>query len=136
LIEETDLLEIRALADEHGCELKENDIGGKPFAHGGEIAGFFLILSPAVLEAIATGVISNASYDALKAMVGKVASAISRKGYTIIRPGNNFTERKAKFYLRGPEFDLHIEIPSENADAIDAAIREVVEAFKNANNTK
>jgi hypothetical protein len=32
-------------------------------------------------------------------MVGKVARAISGKTYTIVRPGNNFTERKAKFYL-------------------------------------
>lgn len=133
LLDEAELRDIRALSEDHGYELKENDVGGKAFASGGEFAGFFLFLSPALLEAIATGVISSASYDALKTIVSKVASAISGKTYTIIRPGNNFAERKAKFYLRGPESDLQIEIPSENADAIHAAIQEVVEAFKYAN---
>jgi hypothetical protein len=133
LLEETELREIRALAKSNGYELKENDISGKPFALGGEFAGFCLFLSPALLEAIATGVISSASYDALKTMIGKLAQAISGKSYTIVRPGNNFTERKAKFYLRGPRSDLQIEIPSENADAIHAAIQEVVDAFKDTN---
>lgn len=132
LLDETELREIRALAKDHGYELKENDIGGKPFALGGEFTGFFFFLSPALLEAMATGVISSASYDALKTMIGKVARGISGKTYTIVRPGNNFIERKAKFYLKGPWSDLQMEIPSENADAIHAAIQEVVEAFKNA----
>ncbi len=133
LIEEAELREIRALAEDHGYELKENDIGGKPFAHGGEFVGFFFLLSPALLEAIATGMISGASYDALKSMVGKVAKAISGKSYAIVMPGNNFTERKAKFYLKGPRSDLQIEIPSENPDAIHAAIQKVVDAFKDVN---
>lgn len=133
LFEEADLREIRALAKDHGYELKENDIGDKPFAHGGEFAGFFLFLSPALLEAIVTGVISSASYDALKTIIRNVARATSGKTYTIVRPGNNFTERKAKFYLKGPGSDLKIEIPSENVDAIHAAIQEVIKAFRDAN---
>lgn len=101
--------------------------------HGGEFAGFLLFLSPALLEAVSTGVVSSATYDALKSIIGKVAKAVSGKTYTIVRPGSNFTETKAKFYLKGPRADLKIEIPSENADAIDSAIQQVVEAYKDAN---
>jgi hypothetical protein len=48
LLKETEILEIRSLADDHGYELKENDVGGKPFADIGEFAGFILSLSPAL----------------------------------------------------------------------------------------
>ena len=133
LLEETELREIRTLADGNGYELKENDISGKRFALGGDFSGFCLFLSTVLLEAIAAGVISSASYDALKTIIRKIARAILGKSYTIVRPGNNFTERKAKFYLRGPMSDLQIEISSENADVIHTAIREVVDAFKETN---
>ena len=97
LVEEAELNDIRTLAKSHSYELEEYDIGGKPFAHGGEFAGFLLFLSPALLEAIATGVISSASYEALKTIIGKIARAVSGKTYTIVRPGNNFKEKNAKF---------------------------------------
>lgn len=133
LIDEAELREVRALAQGYGYELKENDIGWKPFAHSGVGNGVFLFLSPALLDAIATGVISSASYDALKTIIRRFFGAISGKTYTIVRAGNNFSEQKAKFYLKGPDAELHVEVTSENADAIHFAIREIVEAFKDAN---
>jgi hypothetical protein len=133
LLEEAELIDVRAIAEEHGYELKEYDISGKPMAHGGELEGFLLFLTPALLEAISTGVVSSATYDALKTIVAKIAKAVSGKTYSVVRPGNNLTETKAKLYLTGTKANLKIELPSENTDAIDSAIHQVVEAYKDAN---
>ena len=133
LISEKELHEIREIAQKNELAFKEVDIGQKgPFAHAGEIVNFFFFLSPAILGAIASGVISNASYDALKIMIYKTSTAISGKKYSIVTR-NGTTEKKAKFHLKGGRVNLHIEIPGNSTEAIEKAIEEMVDAYKDAN---
>ena len=132
LISEGSLKEIREIASINNLELKEKDISGVAFAHAGEIATFFFFLSPAFMEGVVTGVVSNTTYDAVKSMISIAANSISGKEYSTIAKDKN-TKKMAKFHLRGGKVELIIEIPGNNLKAIDSAIDKTISAYKDAN---
>lgn len=132
LLSKDDLKKLRDIASENKLKFKEKNISGVPYNQVGEITNFFFFISPLFLEAMATGLVTNGVYDALKNMIEISSNSISGKKYYKVTT-NGSIEKTAKFYLKGGKTDLAIEIPSENKEAIDLAIKKVFSAYKEAN---
>lgn len=123
------LEEISALCEKGKLDLEIHDITGRAYASGADLTQFFIVLSPVIIESISSGIISNVSYDIIKAVIFKCANAISGKTY-FKQTSSKKVSAVAKFYLRSSKSELFFEIPANSTKAIEKSIKKLVAAYE------
>ena len=132
LVSDVSIQEIELIAKENGLELKTRDLSTQVFASA-DTAVFFIMVSPILLQSISDGLISSATYDAIKLIAKKLADQISGQSYSKVR-SKEIESKVAKFYLKTQSSTLKIELPANDKEAIEKALNKLVKAHVKLSN--
>ena len=126
VISEEELDELNSLAIDAGLDLGHMNFSNKVFASS-DLFLFTVLVSPHLLQAISDGLISSAIYDAIKLIAEKFANAVTGKYYLKMTKSSS-TENTAKLYIKSNESEVGIEIPANDTEAVEKALKTLVKA--------